>query len=53
MNLNNFTIKSQEALEKGTEIAAVKQNQTIEATHLLKGILTVDENVPTGKRKYA
>jgi ATP-dependent Clp protease ATP-binding subunit ClpB len=44
MNLNNFTIKSQEALEKATEIAASKQNQTIEATHLLKGILIVDEN---------
>ena len=45
MNLNNFTIKSQEAIQKATEIAASKQNQAIEPAHLLKGILMVDENV--------
>jgi ATP-dependent Clp protease ATP-binding subunit ClpB len=45
MNLNNFTIKSQEAIQKATEIATAKQNQSIEPSHLLKGILTVDENV--------
>ena len=45
MNLNSFTIKSQEAIEKATEIATSKQNQSIEPLHLLKGILMVDENV--------
>ena len=45
MNLNNFTIKSQEAIQKATEIALAKQNQSIEPSHLLKGILMVDENV--------
>jgi ATP-dependent Clp protease ATP-binding subunit ClpB len=45
MNLNNFTIKSQEAIQKATEIAIAKQNQSIEPSHLLKGILMVDENV--------
>lgn len=45
MDLNNFTIKSQEAIQKATEIAAAKQNQSIEPSHLLKGILIVDENV--------
>ena len=45
MNLNNFTIKSQEAIQKATEIATDKQNQSIEPSHLLKGILMVDENV--------
>ncbi|MGD0451913.1 MAG: ATP-dependent chaperone ClpB [Candidatus Bathyarchaeia archaeon] len=45
MNLNNFTIKSQEAIQKATEIATSKQNQSIEPSHLLKGILMVDENV--------
>ena len=45
MNLDNFTIKSQEAIQKATEIATAKQNQSIEPSHLLKGILTVDENV--------
>lgn len=45
MNFNNFTIKSQEAVQKATEIAAAKQHQAIEPTHLLKGMLMVDENV--------
>ena len=45
MNFNNFTIKSQEAVQKATEIAATKQNQAIETAHLLKGMLLVDENV--------
>ena len=44
MNLNNFTIKSQEALQKASEIAEAKQNQVIEPAHLLKAILSVDEN---------
>jgi ATP-dependent Clp protease ATP-binding subunit ClpB len=45
MNINNFTIKSQEALAKATEIATAKQNQAIETSHLLKGMLLVDEHV--------
>ena len=45
MNLNNFTIKSQEALQKAQEIAIGLQHQAIENAHLLKGILMVDENV--------
>ena len=45
MDLNNFTIKSQEAIQKATEIAAAKGNQSVEPAHLLKGILMVDENV--------
>ena len=45
MNFNNFTIKSQEAVQKAMEIAAAKQNQAIETSHLLKGMLLVDENV--------
>ena len=45
MNLNNFTIKSQEAIQKAQEIAAGYQQQSIETTHILKGMLTVDEHV--------
>jgi ATP-dependent Clp protease ATP-binding subunit ClpB len=45
MNFNNFTIKSQEAVQKATEIGAAKQHQAIEPSHLLKGMLMVDENV--------
>jgi len=45
MNFNNFTIKSQEAVQKAQEIATANQQQAIENTHILKGILMVDENV--------
>ncbi len=45
MNFNNFTIKSQDAVAKATELATAKENQAIETSHLLKGMLLVDENV--------
>jgi ATP-dependent Clp protease ATP-binding subunit ClpB len=45
MSFDNFTVKSQEALQKAIEIASSKQNQAIEPAHLLKAILTVDDNV--------
>lgn len=45
MNLNQFTIKSQEAIQKAQEIASANSNQAIENIHLLKAIITVDENV--------
>lgn len=45
MNFDNFTIKAQEAVQKATEIAQAKQNQAVETSHLLKGMLMVDENV--------
>ena len=45
MNLNQFTIKSQEAIQKAQEIASSNNNQAIDSIHLLKAIITVDENV--------
>ncbi len=45
MNLNNFTIKSQEAVQQAIQIATINAQQAIENGHLLKGILSVDENV--------
>jgi ATP-dependent Clp protease ATP-binding subunit ClpB len=45
MNLNNFTIKSQEAVQQAVQIASAHGQQAIENGHLLKGILEVDENV--------
>ena len=45
MNLNNFTIKAQEAIQKASEIATGNQQQAIETAHILKGLLTVDVNV--------
>ncbi|MBS2211048.1 ATP-dependent chaperone ClpB [Carboxylicivirga mesophila] len=45
MNFNNYTIKSQEAVQQAQHIAQSMQHQQIENAHLLKGIYTVDENV--------
>jgi ATP-dependent Clp protease ATP-binding subunit ClpB len=45
MDFNNFTIKAQEAVQQASEIAQGNQHQAIETAHLLKGLLTVDENV--------
>ena len=47
MNLNNFTIKSQEALQQAQQIAQGLGHQQIENAHILKGIFEVDENVIT------
>ena len=45
MNLNNFTIKSQEAIQQAMQIATTNGQQAIENGHILKAILEVDENV--------
>jgi ATP-dependent Clp protease ATP-binding subunit ClpB len=45
MNLNNFTLKSQEAIQKAQEIASGMQHQAIENVHILKGLISIDENV--------
>jgi ATP-dependent Clp protease ATP-binding subunit ClpB len=45
MNLNNYTIKAQEAVQKSLEIASANQQQAVSDLHLLKGIMSVDENV--------
>lgn len=45
MNLNNFTIKSREALNQASQIAASKGQQAIETGHLLKSLLQIAENV--------
>ncbi|WNB17510.1 ATP-dependent chaperone ClpB [Marivirga arenosa] len=45
MNLNEYTIKSQEAIQKAAEIAMANGQQAIETGHLLKAIQQTDENV--------
>jgi len=45
MNFNNFTIKSQEAVQQAQQIAQGFNHQQIENAHILKAILEVDENV--------
>ena len=45
MNLNNFTIKSQEAVQKAVELVTRQNQQSIEATHLLKAVILTGESV--------
>ena len=45
MNFNNFTIKSQEALQLAQQITQGFGHQQIENEHLFKAITEVDENV--------
>lgn len=45
MNFNQFTIKSQEAVQQAQQLAQELNHQQIEVNHLLKAIFTVDENV--------
>jgi ATP-dependent Clp protease ATP-binding subunit ClpB len=45
MNFNNYTIKSQEAVQRAQQIAQGYSHQQIENGHILQGVLEVDENV--------
>lgn len=45
MNFNNFTIKSQEVIQRAQQLAQELGHQQIENEHLFKAILEVDENV--------
>ncbi len=45
MTLDKFTIKAQEAVQKAQEVAVGGQHPAIETAHLLKGLLSEDENV--------
>ncbi|MCH7411035.1 ATP-dependent chaperone ClpB [Belliella sp. DSM 111904] len=45
MDFNQYTIKSQEAIQKAAEFAISEQQQVVEPAHLLKGIFSEDENV--------
>ena len=45
MNLNNFTIKSQEAVQQAVQLATQNGQQAIEVVHLLKGVIMTGESV--------
>ena len=45
MNLNNFTLKSQEVVQTAQQLAQQMEHQQIENEHLFKALLTVDTNV--------
>ena len=45
MNFQNFTIKSQEVVQKAVQIAQSNQNQVLEPVHLLKAVMSDDDSV--------
>lgn len=45
MNINKYTIKSQEALQRAIELARKAGNQAIEPVHLLTSILTLGDSL--------
>lgn len=45
MNFNNFTIKSQEVVQKAVELTKEKGQQSIEPSHILMGAILTGENV--------
>lgn len=45
MNLNNFTIKSQEAIQQAIQLAMKANQQAIEPEHLLKAVMMTGDSV--------
>jgi len=45
MNLNNFTIKAQEAIARSQQLAFDGSNPTIDTDHLLKALLSEDDSL--------
>ena len=45
MNFNNFTIKSQEAVQQAIQLVQNRGQQVIEPEHLLIGVLKIGENI--------
>ena len=45
MNFNNFTTKSQEAVQQAIDLAQAKSQQIIEPAHLLMGVMMKGEDV--------
>lgn len=45
MNINNFTIKAQESIQKAIELTSKKEQQAVETGHLLKAIIEVNNDI--------
>jgi ATP-dependent Clp protease ATP-binding subunit ClpB len=45
MNLNNFTLKAQESVQKAFDIAGSKGQQAVECAHILKGVMSEAESI--------
>ncbi|WP_236977000.1 ATP-dependent chaperone ClpB [Membranihabitans maritimus] len=47
MTYDNFTIKAQESILRGQQIAGNLGQQSVDTSHLVAGLMEVDEDVPT------
>ena len=45
MTYDNFTIKAQESILKSQQLAGENNQQMVDTAHLLRGILSEDENI--------
>jgi ATP-dependent Clp protease ATP-binding subunit ClpB len=45
MNLNNFTLKAQESVQKAFDIAGAKGQQAVECAHILMGVMSEAESM--------
>ncbi|MEO0472849.1 MAG: ATP-dependent chaperone ClpB [Bacteroidota bacterium] len=45
MNLNQYTLKAQEAIQQASEIAKANRHQSIETGHVLQALLDLDESI--------
>jgi ATP-dependent Clp protease ATP-binding subunit ClpB len=45
MNINNFTIKCQEVIQRAQQLSMQHQQQAVEPVHMMKAIFEVDDNV--------
>ena len=45
MNFNNFTLKSQEAVQQAVQLVTQNGQQAIEAVHLLKAVIMTGESI--------
>lgn len=45
MNLNNFTIKSQETVQQAVQLVTQRNQQAVEAAHLLKAVIMTGESI--------
>ena len=45
MNLNNFTIKAQEAIQQAVQLVTQRNQQVVEPAHILKGVMLTGESV--------
>ncbi|AKP71119.1 ATPases with chaperone activity, ATP-binding subunit [Riemerella anatipestifer] len=45
MNLNQFTVKSQEVIQKAQQLAMAFGHQSIEPQHVLEGVFESDDTI--------